>query len=128
CCGRTKRLTRRGLACPCARGHGGGGPRTPREWITRARRRRASGVAAARGRSAAAVDRGRVVRRLHDEGRGAEVRISARAVERVPASSPRNAFSIGTADYRPTSPQPGGIRVTRNVCTLPTSLLEARSR
>ncbi len=66
------RLTRRGLAGPSARGDGGGGPRAPREWITRARRRRASGVAAARARSALAVDRGRVVRLLHDEGRGPE--------------------------------------------------------
>ena len=66
------RLTRRGLAGPCARGHGGGGPRAPPAWITRARLRRASGVAAARARSAPAVDRGRVVRLLHGEGRGAE--------------------------------------------------------
>ena len=56
------RLTRRGLAGPCARGDGGGGPRAPREWITRARLRRASGVAAARARSAPGVDRGRAMR------------------------------------------------------------------
>src|SRR2546430_11748574 len=41
------RLTRSELAGPCAR-DGGGGPRAPREGITRARRRRASGVAGAR--------------------------------------------------------------------------------
>ena len=55
------RLTGRGLAGPSARGDDGGGPRAPRGWITRARLRRAAGVAAARARSAAAGDRGQAM-------------------------------------------------------------------
>lgn len=69
------RLTGRGLVGPSARGNGGGGPRTQREWITRARLRRASGVTAARARSAPGVDRGRAMpprawRRLRRRGWG----------------------------------------------------------
>ena len=76
-------LTRRGLADPWAQG-GGGGPRAPREGITRARLRRALGVAAARVRSASAGVADEPCGLLHGEGRGAERRGAAPQVSHPP--------------------------------------------
>src|SRR5207249_6730164 len=69
-----ERLSRRGLAGPWARGNGGGGPRALRERITRARRRRVPGVAAARSISAGGGSRPRRAA-LFDDGLRRQLRV-----------------------------------------------------
>ena len=114
------RLTGRGLAGPCARGDGDGGPRAPREGITRARLRRALGVAAARARSAPAVDqpprrRGWGSPPLVDQA-CVFTRTSSAASCMAKAAAPRVRITITTqASSQLTRPRGQGVRRSMHV-------------